>query len=153
MLFDLGTLNWYETLDSKIEETYPSTNPLFHYVCLRKQIHMELTNQNYVRTLANLQLSFIKVYVLLNSAWFLYFFFTVVGFGLPTIQLLFTILAYDGLLWWCTRKLQVACIRVFYVQENKEGRTPQTFHKFLEARSGQNLHYCFMKSLVTSVKK
>ena len=68
MLFDLGTLKWYETVDSKIEETYPSTNPLFHYGCLGKQIHVELTNQNYVRTLENLNLSFIKFYVLLNNA-------------------------------------------------------------------------------------
>ena len=55
-----------------------------------------ITNQNYVRTLANLQLSFIKFYVLLNSAWFLYFFL----FSSWLWKVVSLIIAYKIGLWW-----------------------------------------------------
>ena len=155
-------------LDCKIDETYPRTNPLFHYVCLREQIHVEQMNQNYVRTLKNLYLSFIKFYVLLNCSWFLYFFFTVVGLW----NVDSSIIVYKIGLWWPSSMMYRKVASCLHQTRKQREEDRINFHKFLEAGRAPKepalLFYevlvcpicaCFkillmlIKTLVTIVKK
>ena len=103
-----------------------------------------ITNQNYVRTLANLQLSFIKFYVLLNSAWFLYFFL----FSSWLWKVVSLIIAYKIGLWWSSlmmyRKVASCLLQSFLCARKQREEDIVNF---------SYVHCYLMKSLVTSVKK
>ena len=118
-----------------------------------------ITNQNYVRTLANLQLSFIKFYVLLNSAWFLYFFL----FSSWLWKVVSLIIAYKIGLWWSSlmmyRKVASCLLQSFLCARKQREEDIVNFSQVFvgQARKESALlfnekfgDFCKKKSLVTN---
>ena len=133
-------------------------------------------NQNHVRTLANRHLSFIKFYVLLNSEWFLYFFFTVAGWSGRTgwddllfnsawlLYFFFTvvgfwnfnssIIVYKIGLWWSSlmmyRKV-ASCLHQSFLHARKEREDTINFSQVFGGRARKESALLFYEVLVCSI--